>query len=65
MHISINNLIFKHSAAKIVEKIVEEKWIWKRDLMVYIGNFDEKSPFTLAASENLLYEEIFRTFLTM
>ena len=65
MHISINNLIFKHSAAKIVEKIVEVKWIWKRDLMVYIGNFDEKSPFTLTASENLLYEEIFRTFLTM
>ena len=45
MHISINNSICKHSTEKIVAKILEVKWIWKRDLMVDIGNFAEKSPF--------------------
>ena len=66
MHKYINNFNFKHSAAKIVTKIVEVNLIhWNQiDFTVYIGRFDEKSPFvytsflgldeTLISSQTLL-----------
>ena len=42
LHISINNLIFKHSDAKIVTKILEAKGI--EILIVNNGSLEKNSP---------------------
>ena len=50
-HKSINNFIFKLSAAQAVTVIVEENYIQQdqRVLKVFIGSFDEISPFVYAS----------------
>ena len=47
MNISINNFIFKHLSAKNVTWVIAENYILynQRDLRVYIGSNNEKSPF--------------------
>ena len=53
MQISINNFVFKQISAKNVTQIVEGNYIQfnQRNLGVYIGSIDEKSPFVLGLTK--------------
>ena len=56
--ISINNFIFKYSAAKIKLNAREQ-----RNLMDYIGSFDEINPFVYPSV--LLFDKSFGFFISV